>query len=124
MKKLICVLLASAALSAQEKPRDLVLETPADMRKLPPGMVPRGYALVVGVAQYKNLDASKQLQYPESDAELIYRLQRQRIRFEEMGAPLVDRTSGNSTVGSVTWLRVLRDRQDPPPKGCSDIQPA
>jgi len=74
MKKLICVLLASAALAAQEKPRDLVLETPADMRKLPAGTVPRGYALVVGVAQYKNLDASRQLQYPESDAEAIYRI--------------------------------------------------
>ena len=73
MKKLICVVLASVALAAQEKPRDLVLETPADMRKLPPGTIPRGYALVVGVAQYKNLDASKQLQYPESDAESIYR---------------------------------------------------
>ena len=36
--------------------------------------MPRGYALVVGVAQYKNLDASKQLQFPESDAESMYRV--------------------------------------------------
>jgi tetratricopeptide (TPR) repeat protein len=57
-----------------EKPRDLVLETPGDKSKLPPGTVPRGYALVIGVAQYKNLEPSKQLQFPESDAESIYRI--------------------------------------------------
>ena len=76
-------LFAAAALTAgagaqtqtsQDKPRDLVLETPDSKPKLPPGSVPRGYALVVGVSQYKNLDASKQLQFPESDAESIYRI--------------------------------------------------
>src|SRR5215831_12337077 len=36
--------------------------------------IPRGYALIIGVAQYKNLDASMQLQFPESDAEAIYRV--------------------------------------------------
>jgi tetratricopeptide (TPR) repeat protein len=85
MLRLICILLSSAALAAQtqpppgqtagqEKPRDLVLDTPAETPKLPPGTIPRGYALVVGVSQYKNLDASKQLQFPETDAESIYRV--------------------------------------------------
>ena len=36
--------------------------------------VPRGYALVVGIANYQNLDASKQLRYPESDADSFYRV--------------------------------------------------
>ena len=36
--------------------------------------MPRGYALIVGIAQYQNLDASKQLQFPESDAEAMYRV--------------------------------------------------
>jgi len=79
MLRVICILLASAALAAQarppaqEKPRDLVLETDSKP-KLPAGTIPRGYALVVGVAEYKNLDASKQLRFPESDAESIYRI--------------------------------------------------
>jgi len=79
MLRVICILLASAALAAQarppaqEKPRDLVLETDSKP-KLPAGTIPRCYALVVGVAEYKNLDASKQLRFPESDAESIYRI--------------------------------------------------
>jgi len=34
--------------------------------------IPRSYALVVGVANYQNLPASKQLQFPERDAEAVY----------------------------------------------------
>jgi hypothetical protein len=34
--------------------------------------VPRGYALVVGIARYKNLEDQYQLHYPERDAEAIY----------------------------------------------------
>lgn len=53
-----------------QTPRDLVFEpttaAPAD--------VPRGYAVVVGVAQYEHLDESRQLKFPESDAESIYRV--------------------------------------------------
>jgi tetratricopeptide (TPR) repeat protein len=89
---LCCVLLSSAALTAQSQApakggqtgRDLVLEPdpkpdlkaePAGAGKRPiPAGVPRGYALVVGVSQYKNLDQSKQLQFPESDAESIFRV--------------------------------------------------
>jgi len=57
-----------------QTPRDLILAparpTPAPVRD----GVPRGYAVIVGVAQYQNLDASKQLQFPESDAEAMYRV--------------------------------------------------
>src|SRR5262245_27921934 len=54
-----------------QTPRDLVLvpNTPAAQRG-----IPRGYALIVGVGGYPNLDASKQLRYSESDADAIYRV--------------------------------------------------
>ena len=73
MIRLLFILLASAALGAQaQAPRDLIL-VPAKPAPIRDG-VPRGYAVIVGVAQYKNLDASKQLQFPESDAESMYRV--------------------------------------------------
>ncbi len=34
--------------------------------------IPRSYALVVGIANYRNLTAAQQLQFPERDAESIY----------------------------------------------------
>ena len=71
MIRLLFVLLASVTLGAQA-PRDLIL-VPAKPAPVRDG-VPRGYALVVGVAQYRNLDASQQLQFPESDAESMYRV--------------------------------------------------
>jgi tetratricopeptide (TPR) repeat protein len=52
-----------------QRPRDLVFEADA-----PPATVPRGYAVVIGVAQYERLDPSMQLRFPESDAEAIYRV--------------------------------------------------
>jgi tetratricopeptide (TPR) repeat protein len=80
MLRLLFVILASATLAAQgqvrppggQTPRDLILSK--DKAPVPSGGVPRGYALIVGVAQYQNLDASKQLQFPESDAEAMYRV--------------------------------------------------
>lgn len=83
MLRILFFVLSSVALAAQaqnpvpvpppgQQPRDLVLEQPGDPA-LPSG-VPRGYALVVGIAQYKNLEASKQLEFPESDAEAVYRV--------------------------------------------------
>jgi len=88
MIRILAILLASAALSAQapidtaqgatagaqgtQAPRDLIL-VPAKPAPVRNG-VPRGYAVIVGVAQYRNLDASKQLQFPESDAESMYRV--------------------------------------------------
>ena len=55
---------------ATQTPRDLVFEADAAT----PTAVPRGYAVVIGVANYEKLDASKQLQFPESDADAIYRV--------------------------------------------------
>ncbi len=43
-----------------------------DLKK--PVAVPRGYALVIGVGQYPNLPADKQLDYAESDAEAVSRI--------------------------------------------------
>ena len=72
------ILLASAILQATvggqtpaQSPRDLVLvpNGPAASRG-----VPRGYAVIIGVATYQHLDASKQLRYSESDADAIYRV--------------------------------------------------
>jgi tetratricopeptide (TPR) repeat protein len=87
MLRLALILLASVGLSAQaqpgakpqtsgqEKPRDLILTGPkGDPVRPRPAGVPRGYALIVGVAQYQNLSPDKQLQFPESDAEAMYRV--------------------------------------------------
>ncbi|MGQ0733415.1 MAG: caspase family protein [Acidobacteriota bacterium] len=79
--RLMVVLVASAALGAQaaqppaqpsnQTPRDLILAS----KKAPEaGGVPRGYALIVGVGAYRNLDQSKQLRFAESDADAIYRV--------------------------------------------------
>lgn len=74
----LCVLVC-AAVGAQQQPpgrqRDLKYEKDEPVTvKTPAGEVsiPRSYALVVGVAQYKSLPASAQLEYPERDAESIY----------------------------------------------------
>jgi len=78
MLRLAFILLASAAVGAQTpapqtpQGRDLILVP--DKPVVPREGVPRGYALIVGVAQYRNLDASKQLQFSESDAESMYRV--------------------------------------------------
>ncbi|MCI0419370.1 MAG: tetratricopeptide repeat protein [Acidobacteria bacterium] len=76
----------SAVLSAvclgQEKGRDLRLEK--DARKTTsspasdigasslPVKVPHSYAVIIGIAEYKNLDAKHQLQFSANDAESIY----------------------------------------------------
>jgi tetratricopeptide (TPR) repeat protein len=70
-----------AAVAAQTGPagtpgtreRDLVLVPPSAAAAKPTG-VPRGYALIVGISNYKNLDATKQLAFSESDADAIYRV--------------------------------------------------
>ncbi len=53
--------------------RDLVFE-PADRRSAPLPAVPRGYALVVGIGEYRHLDESRQLLFAQSDAEAMYRV--------------------------------------------------
>ncbi|MBM3806864.1 MAG: tetratricopeptide repeat protein [Acidimicrobiia bacterium] len=58
---------------ANQTPRDLILaprNTPLQVKTA----VPRGYALIVGVSRYQHLDESKQLRYPESDADAFYRV--------------------------------------------------
>src|SRR5437879_9255959 len=74
------LLLSQASLAQQEK-RDLKLEkeTPAQEptrleQSLSPSevVIPRSYALVVGISQYKNLAMKHQLQFSSRDAESIY----------------------------------------------------
>ena len=77
---LLCAIAAPAASRAGQSPaaaqppqeRDLVLEGAA--RPKAPAGVPRGYALVIGVAKYENLEPAKQLRYPESDAAAVARV--------------------------------------------------
>jgi tetratricopeptide (TPR) repeat protein len=101
MLRAVFVLLASVTVGAQApvpapqapqapQGRDLVMvpNKPAAPRE----GVPRGYALIVGVAQYKNLDASKQLQFPESDAESMYRV-------------LINREGGSFPAENVHFLK-------------------
>jgi tetratricopeptide (TPR) repeat protein len=70
----LCALLLCAALCPaqppQQKSRDLKYEE--DRPAQAPVTIPRGYALVVGIATYKNLPAKAQLDYAERDAESIY----------------------------------------------------
>lgn len=56
----------------QDKERDVVLEKIPSKTGPANVTVPRSYALVVGISQYKNLPAEGQLQFPERDAESIY----------------------------------------------------
>lgn len=82
MVKTLSWLLAAAALAwaqpAGQKPRqrDLKYESGAEPAKpaasLSPVVIPRSYALVVGVANYQNLEAKDQLKFAERDAEAIY----------------------------------------------------
>ena len=57
----------------QTRERDLVLETP-DLKTIELTSVPRGYALVIGIGEYRYLDESQQLLFAESDAEAMYRV--------------------------------------------------
>ena len=58
---------ASAPASAS---RDIKTIGPAATAK--PVVIPRSYALVIGISKYKNLPASAQLEYPDRDAEEMY----------------------------------------------------
>jgi tetratricopeptide (TPR) repeat protein len=59
-----------AVAQSAPKQRDLKYEenTPANASVA----VPRGYALIVGISNYKNLPAKSQLEYPERDADSMY----------------------------------------------------
>ena len=75
------VLALAAALAAAQQPpprppqqqqRDLTIEK-LGTETTPPKTVtiPRSYAVIVGIARYKNLTAKQQLQFPERDAQSI-----------------------------------------------------
>jgi len=68
--------LAAAQQPADKTQRDLRIEkdtAPAPVSGQPQSVhIPRSYALVVGIANYQNLPAAKQLQFPERDAESVY----------------------------------------------------
>src|SRR5450631_1494140 len=67
----VAVVAAGQTKSAQQsKSRDLKYEE--DRPAAAPTTIPRGYALIVGVAGYKNLPATAQLEYSERDADAIY----------------------------------------------------
>jgi tetratricopeptide (TPR) repeat protein len=83
-RTLIAVLTLAATGWAQTPPpkpqqqRDLMIEKEpgrppaAKLPDAPAVGIPRSYALVVGISQYKNLDNRLQLRYAERDAESIY----------------------------------------------------
>lgn len=80
----LILLALAAALSTvcfgQQKERDLRLEKDSPKSGPPAGevasgvsvKVPRSYAVVIGIAQYQNLEAKDQLQFSTNDAESIY----------------------------------------------------
>ena len=55
----------------QKKSRDLKYEE-NNTAPAPSVAVPRGYALIVGIANYKNLPSKSQLEFSERDADAIY----------------------------------------------------
>src|SRR5215470_7961694 len=74
---LACALAAAQSKSANQgkanqskSSRDLRYEE--DRPAAPSVTVPRGYALIVGIGNYKNLPAKAQLEYSERDADAIY----------------------------------------------------
>jgi tetratricopeptide (TPR) repeat protein len=54
--------------------RDLILKGLSKDGAPIPEAMPRGYALVIGIAKYQKLDPSEYLAFPESDAEAMYRV--------------------------------------------------
>ncbi len=74
---LLLTLCAAAALpgqSKQEKKRDLRVETEKQTSERVAGVVPRSYALVVGIGPYGNLPEKSWLKYSERDADAIYKI--------------------------------------------------
>ena len=63
---------------AEQKKRDLKYEeeasTPSTPLRSASVVIPRSYALVVGISQYPNLPASGQLEFAEPDADAVYRV--------------------------------------------------
>jgi tetratricopeptide (TPR) repeat protein len=77
---LVSVLCSASVNTAQQpaaqdptRQRDLVFQPDKPASTVAETGIPRGYALVIGVSIYQNLDGSRQLLYSESDAEAVYR---------------------------------------------------
>ena len=83
-RRMIVVLMASMAYAQQtpapeQTQRDLKVEKLGKKDTTPPpeavsgkGTLPRGYAVVIGIAHYENLTDKQQLLYSERDADAIY----------------------------------------------------
>jgi tetratricopeptide (TPR) repeat protein len=70
---LFSVVFGAAAWAQQQRDLKIEKETPPPPAAAKvPVHIPRSYALVVGIARYKNLPGNLQLQYAERDAEAIY----------------------------------------------------
>ena len=77
MRPLLIAICAVTSFAQVQDPlgnRDLVIRRLASPAQLANKLqIPRGYALVIGVAKYKNLGPEANLKYSESDAEAVYR---------------------------------------------------
>lgn len=78
MKTVALLLIATGLAAAQVQDplgqRDIVIRRVASASELQQQVkVRRGYAVVIGVAKYKNLNEADNLKYSESDAEAVYR---------------------------------------------------
>ena len=70
ISSLIGLAVLAVAQTAPQRPRDLKYEE--NRPETPSVSIPRGYALIVGIANYKNLPAKSQLEFSERDADAIY----------------------------------------------------
>src|SRR5262245_58623828 len=69
----VCLAEAQTPQSPQTRQRDLRYETEAaDAGREDAVTIPRSYALVIAIANYKNLRDEQQLQFSERDANAIY----------------------------------------------------
>jgi tetratricopeptide (TPR) repeat protein len=82
LRPLLCLILASVAVPAQTPAKKdplggrgmSVERTPTHAQAQGPVSIPRGYALIVGVAKFQNLDPRDFLTYSESDAQAVQRV--------------------------------------------------
>jgi uncharacterized caspase-like protein len=83
--------------TSEPRPRDLTFDPGSAAAAATPARatIPRGYAVVIGIATYPKLEAASQLQFPESDAQAFYRV-------------LIDRNAGAFPAENV---RLLLGRQ-------------
>ncbi len=75
-RAMLCLALAAvlAGQNAEQQKRDLRVETEKQTADRVAGVVPRSYALVVGIGPYGKLPEKSWLKYSERDADAIYRI--------------------------------------------------